>query len=392
MAYYAYSAIDPSLGEGPLFIRAGVDPANVERALAAIDHEIRTLGRDGPTAAELAQSQQYTDRIDSAQPRNQRRDCLVPRHVGAVRARPRLRSPPARTPASRDPRRSRRGRARAPRSREGGGRNRRPGRRLSDGRTGGILRRRLHADLSGADVPGQRLSRLLRAAMASPSTPMPSIAPSSARRRCSPLPATSTIPRSSSSTRGASSKAWAERGPGVAAAARDIYDQWAACHHFELYEDVPEVLRALHAEGLKIGLISNTERSLQSFATHFALEGLFAVAISSFEHGYMKPHPSIFESALQQIEVAAGRSGHGWRQRRARHRGRAPHRHARRPRLARQPAAPLPGRRAGDPLAARAARGVVMCGCPGRSTPAQALTIRYCPLPLPGARKKSTTR
>jgi zinc protease len=59
MAYYAYSAIDPSRGEGPLFIRAGVDPANVERALAAIDHEIRTLGREGPTAAELAQSQQY---------------------------------------------------------------------------------------------------------------------------------------------------------------------------------------------------------------------------------------------------------------------------------------------------------------------------------------------
>ena len=66
MAYYAYSAIDPSLGEGPLFIRAGVDPANVERALAAIDDEISALGRDGPTAAELAQSQQYTDRIDSA--------------------------------------------------------------------------------------------------------------------------------------------------------------------------------------------------------------------------------------------------------------------------------------------------------------------------------------
>jgi len=59
MAYYAYSAIDPSIGEGPLFVRAGVDPANVERAVAAIDHEIRTLGRDGPTAAELTQSQQY---------------------------------------------------------------------------------------------------------------------------------------------------------------------------------------------------------------------------------------------------------------------------------------------------------------------------------------------
>jgi HAD superfamily hydrolase (TIGR01662 family) len=92
-------------------------------------------------------------------------------------------------------------------------------------------------------------------------------------------------------------------GPGVDRAARDIYDQWAACQHFEMYEDVPDVLRSLHAAGLKIGLISNTQRCLTSFQTHFALEGLFAVAVSSFDHGYMKPHPSIFEAALQQVAV-----------------------------------------------------------------------------------------
>jgi zinc protease len=59
MAYYAYSAIDPSVGEGPLIIRAGVDPLNVSRAIAAIDFEVGTLGADGPTAEELAQSKQY---------------------------------------------------------------------------------------------------------------------------------------------------------------------------------------------------------------------------------------------------------------------------------------------------------------------------------------------
>jgi putative hydrolase of the HAD superfamily len=96
------------------------------------------------------------------------------------------------------------------------------------------------------------------------------------------------------------------RGAGVEAAAREIYDEWASCHHFEMYEDVPDVLRRLHAEGVKIGLISNTERSLQAFATHFALEGLFSVAISSFEHGYMKPHPSIFRSALGEVGVEPG--------------------------------------------------------------------------------------
>jgi zinc protease len=59
MAYYAYSAIDPSVGEGPLLIRAGVDPDNVTRALAAIDHEVGTLGKDGPLPEELSQSKEY---------------------------------------------------------------------------------------------------------------------------------------------------------------------------------------------------------------------------------------------------------------------------------------------------------------------------------------------
>ena len=94
-------------------------------------------------------------------------------------------------------------------------------------------------------------------------------------------------------------------GPGVEAAARDIYAEWAACHHFAMYDDVPAVLRTLHASGLKIGLISNSHRCLDSFQTHFALEGLFSVAVSSHEHGYLKPHPSIFNAALQLIGVEA---------------------------------------------------------------------------------------
>jgi len=92
-------------------------------------------------------------------------------------------------------------------------------------------------------------------------------------------------------------------GAGVERAAREIYDAWSACHHFEMYEDVPEVLRELHGSGVKIGLISNTQRSLTAFESHFELDGLFAVAISSFDHGYMKPHPSIFERALEQVSA-----------------------------------------------------------------------------------------
>ncbi|HXW04770.1 MAG TPA: pitrilysin family protein [Vicinamibacterales bacterium] len=59
MAYYAYSVLDPSVGEGPLVIRAGVDPRNVERAIEAIDHEVDRLGREGPTPGEVEESRQY---------------------------------------------------------------------------------------------------------------------------------------------------------------------------------------------------------------------------------------------------------------------------------------------------------------------------------------------
>ena len=94
-------------------------------------------------------------------------------------------------------------------------------------------------------------------------------------------------------------------GPGADAAARDLYAEWAACHHFTLYEEVPEVLRGLHADGYTIGLISNTQRSLETFERHFELDGLFSVAISSFDHGFMKPHPSIFEEGLRRAGVGA---------------------------------------------------------------------------------------
>ena len=59
MAYYAFSSFDPSLGPGPLVIRAGVDPVNVARAVAAIDAEVGELGRNGATGRELLETRQF---------------------------------------------------------------------------------------------------------------------------------------------------------------------------------------------------------------------------------------------------------------------------------------------------------------------------------------------
>lgn len=92
-------------------------------------------------------------------------------------------------------------------------------------------------------------------------------------------------------------------GPALELCAREIYDEWAACRHFVLYDDVRPAMQALHTAGLRIGLISNTHRCLVTFQSHFKLESYISGVVSSSVHGYMKPHPSIFHEALKLVGV-----------------------------------------------------------------------------------------
>jgi putative hydrolase of the HAD superfamily len=92
------------------------------------------------------------------------------------------------------------------------------------------------------------------------------------------------------------------------ACAGKMWAEWAACHHFRLYDDVHQALNTLSNAGLKIGLISNSHRCLASFQAHFELEGLIDGAVSSSEHGYLKPHASIFEAALKLLDAVPAES------------------------------------------------------------------------------------
>ena len=67
MAYYAFSSFDGNVAEGPLVIRAGVAPQNVDRTVASIDEEVRTMVRDGVTPSELADAKRY---LIGSMPRN----------------------------------------------------------------------------------------------------------------------------------------------------------------------------------------------------------------------------------------------------------------------------------------------------------------------------------
>lgn len=59
MAYYVFSSFDANVIEGPLIVRAGVNPANVDRAIGSIDEEMRRMASEGVTTEELADCQQY---------------------------------------------------------------------------------------------------------------------------------------------------------------------------------------------------------------------------------------------------------------------------------------------------------------------------------------------
>jgi putative hydrolase of the HAD superfamily len=74
---------------------------------------------------------------------------------------------------------------------------------------------------------------------------------------------------------------------------------WEHSENFDLYDDVLPVLGDLRARGLKLGLVSNSDRELAAFVTHHELE--VDCAITSRAHGWSKPHPTIFQAALELL-------------------------------------------------------------------------------------------
>jgi HAD superfamily hydrolase (TIGR01549 family) len=84
-------------------------------------------------------------------------------------------------------------------------------------------------------------------------------------------------------------------------AAEAITAGWLHSENFELYEDVLPVLELLRAEGLKIGLVSNTSRDLDAFVRHHALD--VDAWVSSGVHGKVKPSPTIFRAVLELLDV-----------------------------------------------------------------------------------------
>jgi putative hydrolase of the HAD superfamily len=81
--------------------------------------------------------------------------------------------------------------------------------------------------------------------------------------------------------------------------ATEIEEGWAVSENFELFEDALPVLEELRTAQLKIGLVSNGIRDLTEFVAHHRLE--VDAIVDSRSHGRVKPHPTIFEAALERL-------------------------------------------------------------------------------------------
>jgi putative hydrolase of the HAD superfamily len=83
--------------------------------------------------------------------------------------------------------------------------------------------------------------------------------------------------------------------------ATEIEQGWEVSENFELFEDALPVLEELRGAGLRIGLVSNGIRDLTEFVAHHRLD--VDAIVDSRTHGRVKPHPTIFQAALELLGV-----------------------------------------------------------------------------------------
>ena len=90
---------------------------------------------------------------------------------------------------------------------------------------------------------------------------------------------------------------------------KEAVDYGLATRKARWFPNARRTLSILRSEGYKLGLISNTHwRFLPSLKKQF--EEFFDVITLSYEHGHVKPHPSIFVTTLEKLKVNPNQSLH----------------------------------------------------------------------------------
>ena len=217
----------------------------------------------------------------------------------------------------------------------------------------GLLRRRLHADSPGAGVRGDRATANSARGMASPSTPPRSTPRSRPHPRCSTPTADATIRRSSSSTPGGSSRAWAVRGR-----------PWTPRRAISTTSGPPAITSRSTKRSPRCCAPARRRLHHRAHLEHAAIAQHLRAALRArrpVRGRDLVVRPRVHEAASQHLSGSAAarrrdarRGGDGGRQLPTRHRGRAAPRHARRSGRAVETVDGLPARHPGHSVAPRA--------------------------------------
>jgi putative hydrolase of the HAD superfamily len=87
------------------------------------------------------------------------------------------------------------------------------------------------------------------------------------------------------------------------AAAEGFRQSWIGTGIFQMYPDVPPTLELLRAAGYRLGIVSNWEPRLPQLCDSHGIGHHFEFAVVSETEGYVKPHPRLFERALELAGV-----------------------------------------------------------------------------------------
>ncbi|MEW6553078.1 MAG: HAD-IA family hydrolase [Actinomycetota bacterium] len=89
-----------------------------------------------------------------------------------------------------------------------------------------------------------------------------------------------------------------------------LYDTFSLPANYGAYHDALETLRELRRRGLRMGLISNFEPWLEDLLDDLGLLEYLEVLVISGKEDYEKPHPRIYELALERGGVPPRRALH----------------------------------------------------------------------------------
>jgi HAD superfamily hydrolase (TIGR01509 family) len=88
------------------------------------------------------------------------------------------------------------------------------------------------------------------------------------------------------------------------ALARAIYERDGMLDASFPYPDAPRVLREVKARGCRIAVLSDIHYDLRPHFRHHGLDGLIDAWAFSYEHGWTKPEPEAFLTALRMLDLS----------------------------------------------------------------------------------------